>query len=51
VRVSVWTPTHLTPEQERVLRELAAVESPAPSDGGREQDRGIWSRIKEALGG
>jgi molecular chaperone DnaJ len=51
VRVSVWTPTHLTPEQERVLRELAAVESPVPSDGGREQDRGIWSRIKEALGG
>jgi len=51
VRVSVWTPTHLNAEQERLVRELAHVESPPPADGRRDEDRGIWSRIKEVLGG
>ena len=51
VRLTVWTPTHLTGEQERVMRKLARTESQAPSHERREEDRGIWSRIREALGG
>jgi hypothetical protein len=49
VRVHVWTPTKLTADQERVLRELAAIESAPPTDG--EAGRGLWTRLKEALGG
>jgi molecular chaperone DnaJ len=49
VRVTVWTPTHLTSEQERLLRELAKVETQIPVTRGEE--RGFWHRVKEALGG
>ncbi|MGH7449560.1 MAG: molecular chaperone DnaJ [Longimicrobiales bacterium] len=50
IRVVVWTPTSLTPEQESVFRRLEEVESPAERvDDGR--DRGFWSRVKEALTG
>lgn len=50
IRVAVWTPTDLTPEQESVFRQLAKVEAPAERvDDGRE--RGFWSRVKEALTG
>jgi molecular chaperone DnaJ len=50
IRVAVWTPTELTPEQESVFRQLAKVEAPAERvDDGRE--RGFWSRVKEALTG
>jgi molecular chaperone DnaJ len=50
IRVAVWTPTNLTPQQESLLRQLAKVESAAErvDDG---QDRGFWSRVKEALTG
>jgi molecular chaperone DnaJ len=50
IRVVVWTPTQLTSQQESLLRQLAKVEAPAEriEDG---RDRGIWSRIKEALTG
>ena len=48
VRVLVWTPTKLTAEQERLLRELEQVESAPPS--GEEAGRGLWQKIKEALG-
>jgi len=51
VRVLVWTPTHLTPEQEKLFRQLAEVETAAPSDGSRDHDRGLWSKLKEAFGG
>lgn len=51
VRVNVWTPTRLSPEQERLLRELAAVETDVPADPQREADRGLWSKVKEAFGG
>lgn len=46
VRVSVWTPSALTGEQERLLRELRQIESPPPAPG---SSRGFWSRIKEAF--
>ncbi|HSJ06674.1 MAG TPA: molecular chaperone DnaJ [Longimicrobiales bacterium] len=50
VRVLVWTPTQLTPQQEDVFRQLARVEAPAErADDGR--DRGFWSRVREALTG
>ena len=45
VRVHVWTPERLTPEQERVFRELAALEGEAPK-----RSPGFWSKLKEALG-
>jgi molecular chaperone DnaJ len=50
VRVLVWTPTELTPRQDELFRQLAEVESAAPERDGRE-DRGFWSRVREALGG
>jgi molecular chaperone DnaJ len=50
IRVNVWTPTQLTPEQESLLRQLARVESP-PERVDDRNDRGFWSRVKEALTG
>ncbi len=51
VRVVVWTPTSLTAEQEKLLRRLAEVEQAPPSHVDDENDRGFWSRVKEAFGG
>lgn len=51
VRIVVWTPTQLTPEQEALLRKLAKVEAHAPDQLDGEEDRGFWSKVKEALGG
>ena len=51
VRVVVWTPVSLSAEQERVIRQLAEVEDAAPQGSDRDEDRGFWSRVKEALGG
>jgi molecular chaperone DnaJ len=45
VRVHVWTPEHLTDEQERLFRELAKLEGEAPK-----RSPGFWSKLKEALG-
>ncbi len=49
VRVQVWTPTKLTDEQERVLGELARVETAPPLEEGA--GRGFWHKLREALGG
>jgi molecular chaperone DnaJ len=51
VRVAVWTPTALTPEQEALLKKLAKVETKAPEQMDADDDRGFWSRVREALGG
>lgn len=50
VRVVVWVPTELTPEQEKRLRALAEVEAAAPErmEAGREGG-GFWSRVKQAF--
>jgi molecular chaperone DnaJ len=50
VRVAVWIPERLSPEQERLYRQLRAVEDDAPEriDADR---KGFWSKVKEALGG
>jgi molecular chaperone DnaJ len=45
IRVHVWTPEKLTAEQERLFRQLAAVEGDPPK-----RDAGFWSRLREALG-
>ena len=49
VRVHVWTPATLTPEQERLLHELAKVESAPPAADGA--GKGFWNKLREALGG
>ena len=48
VRVQVWTPTRLTPEQDKVFRDLQSVEGEPPSAEGT--GRGFWNKIKEAFG-
>jgi molecular chaperone DnaJ len=50
VRVAVWIPERLSAEQERLFRQMRAVEDPAPEriDADR---KGFWSKVKEALGG
>ena len=50
VRVLVWVPERLTPEQERAVRALEAVEDPPPDKVDRRARQGFWSRVKEALG-
>jgi molecular chaperone DnaJ len=51
VRVLVWTPDDLSDAQERVLRELGEVESPAPGKISRRSHKGFWSKVKEAFTG
>lgn len=51
VRVHVWTPRQLTPEQEELLRALRDVENPAPEQYERGAEKGFWSRVKEAFSG
>lgn len=50
VRITVWVPTSLSEEQERVVRQLAEVEEPAP-EAGRKGEGGFWSKVKEAFTG
>ncbi|MGH7481670.1 MAG: molecular chaperone DnaJ [Longimicrobiales bacterium] len=49
VRLRVWVPTELSPEQEEAIRRLARVESPAPERADGDTDRGFWNRVKEAF--
>lgn len=51
VRVAVWVPTELTPEQTALLHKLAKIESKAPTQMEPDDERGFWSRVKEAFGG
>jgi molecular chaperone DnaJ len=51
VRIAVWTPDELTPEQEEALRRLREVESPAPDRVRVGSRKGFWSRVKEAFTG
>ncbi len=47
VRVQVWTPTRLSPEQEQVFQELEKIEGEPPADS---LGRGFWNKIREAFG-
>ena len=49
VRIVVWTPDRLTPEQEEAIRALQEVEDPAPEQLDGDSGRSIWSRVKEAF--
>jgi len=51
VRVRVWTPEELTPEQEALIKKLRQIESPAPSQVKLHGEKGFWSRVKEAFSG
>jgi molecular chaperone DnaJ len=51
LRILVWTPDDLTPEQERLLRDLRAIESPPPEKIRHGSRKGFWSRVKEAMTG
>jgi molecular chaperone DnaJ len=51
VRVVVWTPDELTPEQEGLMRKLRAIEAPAPAQVRLRTQKGFWSRVKEAFTG
>ena len=48
VRVQVWTPTSLTDQQERLLKELGNVEGQPPS--AEDLGRKFWKQIREAFG-
>ena len=47
VRVHVWTPTKLSPEQRSALEALAKIEGAAPTENAGRQ---IWEDLKRALG-
>jgi molecular chaperone DnaJ len=49
VRIRVYTPERLTPEQESVLLRLREIEDAAPERMERDGPRGFWSRVKEAF--
>ncbi|MGD8729339.1 MAG: DnaJ C-terminal domain-containing protein, partial [Gemmatimonadota bacterium] len=51
VRVIVWTPDELTPDQERLLEELREVETAAPEKISKRAHKGFWSKVKEAFTG
>jgi molecular chaperone DnaJ len=46
VRVQLWTPEHLSPEEEELIHKLHAVQRSVPTDRGK----GFWAKMKEALG-
>jgi molecular chaperone DnaJ len=48
VRIHVWTPSDLTPEQERLLSELRQVEGAPPS--AETAGKKFWKQIREAFG-
>ena len=49
VRIHVWTPTQLTPEQEALFRRLAELEGAPPTAERRGRD--FWSRVREVFTG
>lgn len=49
VRIVVWTPERLTPDQEEAIRTLRDLEDPAPEQLDGDSSRSIWSRVKEAF--
>jgi molecular chaperone DnaJ len=46
VRVQLWTPQSLSDEQEQLIKQLAEAGGEPPAT----RSKGIWSRMKEALG-
>ena len=46
VRVQLWTPEKLAPEEEELIRKLHEIQQSVPTDRGK----GFWAKMKEALG-
>lgn len=46
VRVQLWTPDRLTEKEEKLIKELAAVQKSVPVNRGKS----FWSRMRDALG-
>jgi molecular chaperone DnaJ len=51
VHVEVSTPTRLDPEQEKLLRELAALRGEDQPESHREAQGGLFSRVRDAFNG
>src|SRR6059058_2621231 len=51
VHVEVVTPTRLDPEQEKLLRELAALRGEDQPESHREAQGGLFSRVRDAFNG
>ena len=51
VKVNVQIPTNLTEDQKRLLRELASTFGDTGGDPQVQQDRGLFGKLKDALGG
>jgi molecular chaperone DnaJ len=49
VRVRIWTPQKLSKDQERILQEFRETEETPPEDAVTGDERGFWSRVKEAF--
>ena len=45
VRLTVWTPSRISPEERKLFEELKRVESQSPPSAGR----GFWKRMREAF--
>lgn len=45
VRVQVWVPTELTPQEEQAIETLASVLQPTPT----KREKGFWQKMKEAF--
>jgi molecular chaperone DnaJ len=46
VRVQLWVPQSLTPEQKALIEQLQRTEGTPPTS----RSKGLWARMKEALG-
>lgn len=51
IQVRVWTPERLTAEEEQAVKALRDVSQAPPARIESSDDRGFWSRVKEALRG
>jgi UDP:flavonoid glycosyltransferase YjiC (YdhE family) len=49
VRIIVWTPTNLTPEQTALFERLAEVEGTPPREIEAEESGGLWSKLRGAF--
>ena len=47
VRVQLWTPEAISPEETDLLARLAALQGAPPEQG---RAKGFWTKMKEALG-
>lgn len=50
IRVQLWTPEELTPEQTVLIEKLATAETRPPVSRAKDRGGSFWSRMKDALG-